>query len=146
MATNPKVLTKEERVDVKLATSLILNPLLQDEGISALQEAAQSASDLPAALALAIFQAMGQVKSAIQQKGVPLSSKIWVANGGVLDTVVQNVCQALASVPPEIPEAAEPDFMQDVKEEVFSSNRTSVAKTKSRTLRSSRLPKRRLCS
>lgn len=120
MATNPKTLTKEERVDVKMATSLILNPLLQDEGIQALQQAAQSASDLPAALALAIFQAMGQVKSAIQQKGVPLSSKIWVANGGVLDTVVQNVCQALASIPPEIPEAAEPDFMQDVKEEVFN--------------------------
>lgn len=120
MATNPKTLTKEERVDVKLATSLILNPLLQDEGIQALQQAAQSASDLPAALALAIFQAMGQVKTAIQQKGVPLSSKIWVANGGVLDTVVQNVCQALASIPPEIPEAAEPDFMQDVKEEVFN--------------------------
>lgn len=115
-----KTLSKEELTDVKLASSLILNPLLQDEGIAALQQAAQSAADLPAALALAIFQALGQVKDQVQQRGIPLSSKIWVARGGVLDKVIQNVCQALASIPPEIPEAVEPDFMQDVKEEVFN--------------------------
>lgn len=120
MATERKTLGKEELTDVKLASSLILNPLLQDDGIAALQQAAQSAADLPAALALAIFQAMGQVKDQIQQRGIPISSKIWVATGGVLDTVIKNVCQALASIPPEIPEAADPEFMQDVKEEVFN--------------------------
>lgn len=119
-APNGKKLSKAEALDVRVASSLVLNPLLQDDGISALQQAAQSASDLPAAMALAIFQALGQVKDAVKQKGIPLSSKIWTAAGGVLDVVIKDVCQALASVPPEIPEAADPGFMQDVKEEVFN--------------------------
>ena len=118
MATNK--LGGDEAQDVKLATSLILTPLLKKDGVGAIQQAAQSASDLPAALAMVIFQAMGQVKSAIEQRGIPLSSKIWVARGGVLDRVIQEVCQVLASIPPEIPEVEDPEFMQDVKEEVFN--------------------------
>jgi hypothetical protein len=112
--------SKQDRLDVKLASSLVLNPLLADEGIQALQQAMQSATDPATGLAMAVFQAIGQVRDQAAQRGVPLSDRIWTARGGVLDTVIENVCQVLASVPPEMPEATSPEFMQDVKEEVWN--------------------------
>lgn len=120
MATNPSKPSKQDRLDVKLASSLVLNPLLADEGIQALQQATQSAADPATGLAMAIFQAIGSVRDQAAQRGVPLSDRIWTARGGVLDTVIQNVCQALAAVPPEMPEAMDEEFMQDVKEEVWN--------------------------
>lgn len=118
MATN--MLSKQDKTDVRLASALVLNPLLKDEGIQAIQQALQGSQDPPAALATVIFQALGQVRDTAAQKGVPLSDKIWTARRGVLETVIQDVCQALASIPPEMPEAVDPEFMQDVKEEVFN--------------------------
>lgn len=118
MADKPKLLSKEEKQDVQLASSLILAPLTQDDGVGALGELVQSAADLPSAVADAVFSALGTARSKLEEKGIAVSGKIWTAAGGVLDVVIKNLAQILAGAL-DVDEAASPDFMQAVKENVL---------------------------
>lgn len=116
--SKPQKLNKEEHEDIALASNLVLSPLLNNEGIQALGQLTQSAADMPAAVANAIFGALTQVRQALMQKQLPVSGKIWTAGGGVLDVVIQEVCQVLAGVL-NVEGAESPDFMQSVKDAVF---------------------------
>lgn len=114
----PKSLSAEEKQDVKLASNLILNPLLSEQGLQGLQQVVEGAADLPAALGQAIFSALDSARSQLDQRGIDISTKAWTAGGGVLDTVIQEVAQALAGVG-EMQQVLDPAFLDAVKNAVL---------------------------
>lgn len=119
-ATNPpKNLSSEEKKDVVLASSLVITPLLSDQGLPALEEVIKGAGqDLPGAIAHAIFPALSNVKGALDMRGLPISDKAWAANGGVVDRIVQDICDAVSGIM-GVQEASDPNFMMQVREELI---------------------------
>src|SRR5689334_6820890 len=112
-----KTLGKDEAVDVHIAAGLALHALMDDKGMESLGQLLQGAKDHVQALAHGIFMIVSQVRQQLQQKGISIDSRVWIASGGVLDQVIGNLGAVVAGVF-GLDDAATPEFAQAVKKAV----------------------------
>ena len=87
-----------EATDIQVAGSLVVAGLLSDEGLQALQQVLQGAEDPVAAVGNAVFMALGKVREKLEEQGMSIDDKLWVAKGGVLDRVLFEVIAILKTV------------------------------------------------
>ena len=87
-----------EATDIQVAGSLVVAGLLSDEGLQALQQVLQGAEDPVAAVGNAVFMALGKVRDKLEEQGMPIDDKLWVAKGGILDRVLFEVIAILKTV------------------------------------------------
>lgn len=108
-----------EATDIQVAGSLVVAGLLSDEGLQALQGVLQGASNPAAAVANAVYMALSKVREKLDSQGMPIEDKLWMANGGVLDRVLFEICGALKAIF-GFQEAASPQFVNSLKQEVVA--------------------------
>jgi len=87
-----------QATDVQVAGSLVVAGLISDEGLQALQQVLQGAQDPVAAVGNAIFMALSKVREKLDEQGMSIDDKLWIANGGVLDRVLFEVISVLKIV------------------------------------------------
>lgn len=88
----------KQATDIQVAGSLVVAGLLSDEGLQALQQVLQGAKDPVAAVGNAVFMALGKVRDKLEEQGMAIDDKLWVAKGGVLDRVLFEVIAILKTV------------------------------------------------
>ncbi len=109
----------KDTTDIQVAGGLTVAGLLSDEGLQALQGVLQGASDPAAAVANAVFMALSKVREQLDERGVAINDKLWIANGGVLDRVIFEVCSVLRAVF-GFEQAGSEQFVSALKEEVLA--------------------------
>lgn len=107
--------TNSLKLDAELGKNLILGSIFQDGSkieklIAVVQHAGPQG---PQALAQALFIDFQHAKQAIIKNQLPIDPRAWSAAGGVIDQVVKDVCQLVASKLG--PEYISPKFMIGVK-------------------------------
>ena len=107
-----------EATDVQIAAGLTTAGLLSDEGLGAMEQVVGGASNPAAAIGNAVFMALSKVREKLDQQGIPIDDKLWIANGGVLDRVLFEVCATLKAVLGFEP-AGEQGFSGEVKSTVI---------------------------
>lgn len=123
MANNKKELQKvsgkSAQMDLQIATGVIGMALLSPQGLQQIGNMLKTAKDPVQVVAHMIFMAMFQARKVIQQKGIKIDPRIWVAGGGVVDRVVFELMGVLYSVF-QMQEAGNPKFVAAVKEAVLN--------------------------
>lgn len=108
----------EQATDIQMAGSLVIAGLLSEQGLQALQQVLQGAKDPVAAIGNAVFMALSVVRDKLDQQGLSIDDKLWVARGGVLDRVVFEVLVVLKEVL-GVQEAKTPQFAAGLKESIM---------------------------
>lgn len=108
----------EQATDIQMAGSLVVAGLLSDEGLQSLQQVLQGAKDPVAAVGNAVFMALSAVRDKLDQQGLSIDDKLWVAKGGVLDRVVFEVLVVLKEVL-GVQEANSPEFAAGLKDTIM---------------------------
>lgn len=103
-------------VDSDLAYAAIMNTVFRGGGVQQIQQAVQSAGDPVQALGAVIFQILEMAKNASQN--APVDPKSWIQAGGVIDRVVEDICQLAASM--GVQGAEDRQFGLAVKENVVA--------------------------
>ena len=86
------------QTDTKLVVGMVLGSMFHDNGVQQIiQMVQQAGNDAPAAAAHAIYVGLAQARHALEQQGIPVDSKIWVMDGGVLNQLVIEIGKILAS-------------------------------------------------
>jgi len=109
-----ETLDKGAKLDTQVAAGLVAAGLISDQGIQAMSQVLQGANDPVQALAHVIFMAIGKVREKLDQKGMKIDDKVWIAGGGVLDRVMFEVMGVLIAVV-GYKQASDPKFVHDVK-------------------------------
>ena len=111
---------KHEEVgnDIKLAAGLVVSALLSDQGVQQMQNLLQGAKNPVMVVSHMIFMAITQVHHRLEAKGMDLDSRIWMAQGGVLDRVLVEVMTFLATAL-KWQIAGNGQFVNDVKETII---------------------------
>lgn len=104
--------------DISVAAGLTAAGLLSDEGLQALGQVLQGASDPASAIGHAVFMALSKVRDKLESEGMSIDDKLWVAKGGVLDRVLFEVASVLVAVL-GFQDAANPQFVQQLKQSVI---------------------------
>lgn len=113
-----KPMGKAQTTDINIAAGMLTIALVSEQGIQSLVQVIQGATDPAAALAHAVFLAMGKVRIALTSKHIAIDPKVWIAGGGVLDQVLFKVLGALATIG-KIQMAADPKFVHQVKADIL---------------------------
>jgi hypothetical protein len=87
--------------------------------LAALQQVLQGANDAPQAIAHVLFMFVMQVKDKMEQQGMPVDDKVWLASGGALDRILFDTVGILAGVL-GFKEAGNPEFVHALKDAVVS--------------------------
>ena len=99
MATKTKKqITNHDRIDLDMVMGLIGNSLLSDQGIQQIKQLMSQAKDPTGVMAQLVFHAVSQVHDQLIAKGLKVSSKIWVARGGVVDQTIAEVAKLISSI------------------------------------------------
>lgn len=106
-----------DALDIQVAGSLVVSGLLSDEGLRALSQVLRGAQDPAAAVGNAVFMALSKVREKLDQQGLSINDKLWMAKGGILDRVLFEVIGVVHAVL-EYPPAGDPAFAQAVKQSV----------------------------
>ena len=104
--------TKSAKADLKLVVNMLMNAVFNDKD-RLLEWVQKNQNDPVGATAHAIFVDMVHARSALNKAQLPIDGRIWIAKGGVLDNVVMQVAQLLASNFGK--QFASPDFIKGVK-------------------------------
>lgn len=112
-----KHLGKEVAMDAQIAAGMISAGLLSKDGMEQLQTVVQGAKDIPSAMAHAIFQVMSTVAVQLENKGMEIDDRAWVAGGGVLDKVMYDVTNVLVEAF-GVKEAATKEFIERMRGEI----------------------------
>jgi hypothetical protein len=113
-----KTLDKQHKVDTQVAAAMTTAALISDQGIQSVSQVLKGAKDPVQALAHVIFMALGKVREMLQQKGLKIDDKVWIAGGGVLDRVMFELMTVLVGVV-GYKQAGDPTFVHDVKDAVL---------------------------
>lgn len=114
-----KVSGKSAQMDLQIATGIIGMALLSPQGLQQIGNMLKTAKDPVQVVAHMIFMAMFQARKALQQKGLKLDARIWIAGGGVIDRVIFELMGVLYSVF-QMQEAGDKKFVAAVKEAVLN--------------------------
>lgn len=106
-----KQLGKEVDSDVQIATGMIMSMLMEPQALQGVQQA-MSQSDPVLALSNILAILLEKVREQTQQ--LQLDDRIWSAEGGVIDQVVADASNVVASLGVE--GADQSEFGQSVKE------------------------------
>ncbi len=103
------VLSEEQEVDAGLATSMLMTIMNNEEMMSNLVNFASQSQDPVRIIGQSIAQTLLQMKEQADGNGLALDDNIWLAKGGVVDRVVDQVVPQFeaAGVPLESPGANE---------------------------------------
>jgi len=113
-----KTLPNDAKRDTQIAAGLAVTGLLSQQGLQSIAQVLQGAKDAAQALGHVIFMALSKVREKLQQRGMKIDDKVWIAGGGVLDRVLFEVMTAIATIL-KFKQAADPNFVHDVKETVL---------------------------
>lgn len=114
-----KILDKQASIDIGIAGGMVIAGLASQQGLQSLQQVLQGAKDAPAAIGHVIFMAIHQVKQKLEEKGIPIDDKVWLANKGVVDRVLFEVVGLLYGVL-GYKQAADPRFVHAVKDAIVT--------------------------
>lgn len=104
--------------DAKLVSDMVLGSVFNGEGINQLLQVAQGAGEnMPAAIAHALFMNISQARNALMKNQLPVDGRVWTAKGGVVDRVILDTAEVLASNLGE--QFVEPRFRGAVRQELL---------------------------
>ena len=83
-----------DALDIQVAGSLVAAGLISDEGLRALMQVLKGAQDPAMAIGNAVFMAISKVREKLDQNGMSVNDKLWMAKGGILDRVLFEVCSS----------------------------------------------------
>lgn len=108
-----------DALDIQVAGSLVVAGLISDEGLRALMQVLKGAQDPAMAIGNAVFMAISKVREKLDQNGMSVNDKLWMAKGGILDRVLFEVVGVVKAVL-GFEAAGSPQFAQAVKQAVVS--------------------------
>lgn len=108
-----------DALDIQVAGSLVAAGLISDEGLRALMQVLKGAQDPAMAIGNAVFMAISKVREKLDQNGMSVNDKLWMAKGGILDRVLFEVVGVVKAVL-GFEAAGSPQFAQAVKQAVVS--------------------------
>ena len=98
-------LPPEENLDVQIGTSIVNKMLQNPEAQSVIQEALNGQGDPAAQLGLFLSQMIDKIQTKMDKTPTPLSPRIWLSQGGVIDNVIAEIS---------------PELVDPVKDEVMN--------------------------
>lgn len=108
-----------DALDIQVAGSLVVAGLISDEGLRALMQVLKGAQDPAMAIGNAVFMAISKVREKLDQNGMSVNDKLWMAKGGILDRVLFEVVGVVKAVL-GFEAAGSPQFARAVKQAVVS--------------------------
>ncbi len=87
-----------DALDIQVAGSLVVAGLISDEGLRALMQVLKGAQDPAMAIGNAVFMAISKVREKLDQNGMSVNDKLWMAKGGILDRVLFEVVGVVKAV------------------------------------------------
>lgn len=87
-----------DALDIQVAGSLVVAGLISDEGLRALMQVLKGAQDPAMAIGNAVFMALSKVREKLDQNGMSVNDKLWMAKGGILDRVLFEVVGVVKAV------------------------------------------------
>lgn len=103
--------------DAQMVSNMVVGSFLNGDMMQQLMGVVQGAGEnVPAAVAHAVFMNISQAREALNRNQIPIDDRIWVAKNGVLDTVVRDVSELIASNMGD--QFATPEFGEAVKQEL----------------------------
>ena len=110
-------LSKEEMLDVEIGVGLVGKFLKEPQAQQIIDEAMNGQGEPGAKLGVFFAQMIDKLQTKMQDTPTPLSPKIWLAQGGVIDQVCQRI-----GVPEEIVVATKDEIMNILKLQSQSMN------------------------
>lgn len=112
-----ETLGKSAKLDTQIAAGLTMAGLSSDQGLQSIQQVLQGATDPAQAIAHVVFMAIEKVKNKLEQQGMAVDDRVWMASGGVLDRVLFEIVGLLYGVI-GFEQAADPKFVASLKQAI----------------------------
>jgi hypothetical protein len=105
--------------DAKLVSNMVMGAIFNEQGVDQLMKVAQGAGqNMPAAIAHALFLPLSGARDSIERAQFPVDTRVWTAKGGVVDRVIKDTAELLASNMGD--QFVSPQFMSATKRELLS--------------------------
>lgn len=115
LTDDPNMLNDEEELDVEIGVAILTKLLREPEAQGLFEEALSGAGDPAAKLGVLFSQAIEEVQTRMQDTPIPLSPRIWLSDGGVIDRMLEDV-----GLPPQITSGVKDEIANILKLRVQS--------------------------